>query len=289
MWDKGSPAPGIKAKQLDNDVRTNNDALEAAIDNEHDFATSGTQTGDHTQGSARCFFNDTAPATRIDGSSFIETDNGSLWIDTDDDAFYIMTDYSEVVAADKWTPVSTEVITTLLASGRVFLDTLGVTGDFAVNTDKFTIDAATGNVAVAGTLDIQSSTPIDSVIDDDAMATATNTNVATSESIKAYIDTQLSFSEYTTTDSDLDTIVKSTTYTATGDGFVVAMVKLSGTNDLLEGQLGGTAIIRHEVAGNDWASISYPVASGETFRVTASTGTPTIRWKSRGPLSRPTK
>lgn len=42
-----------------------------------------------------------------------------------------------------------------------------------------------------GTFDIQSSTAIDSIIDDDSMATATATNISTSEAIKAYVDAQV--------------------------------------------------------------------------------------------------
>lgn len=42
-----------------------------------------------------------------------------------------------------------------------------------------------------GTFDIQSSTAIDSIIDDDSMATATATNISTSEAIKAYVDDQV--------------------------------------------------------------------------------------------------
>jgi hypothetical protein len=155
-FEKGKPEPGIKAKLLDDRVRGNNDFIQPAINNEHNFvdADANNQTGDHTQGSARCFFAATAPAVRIDTSNFIETDNGSLWIDTNDNALSIMTDYSEAVAADKWTLVSDEVIAVLLAANRVFAGTLGVTGDFAVNTDKMTVAAATGNTAVAGTLDV---------------------------------------------------------------------------------------------------------------------------------------
>lgn len=42
-----------------------------------------------------------------------------------------------------------------------------------------------------GTLTIQGSTIIDEIIDDDTMATATATNISTSEAIKAYVDSQI--------------------------------------------------------------------------------------------------
>ncbi len=49
VWVKTNPATGIKAKVLDDQIRTNNDALETAIDQDHDFTTGGTQTGVHDQ------------------------------------------------------------------------------------------------------------------------------------------------------------------------------------------------------------------------------------------------
>ena len=47
-----------------------------------------------------------------------------------------------------------ETVITLSANDATFADQLGVTGNFSVATNKFTVDAATGNTAVAGTLDI---------------------------------------------------------------------------------------------------------------------------------------
>jgi hypothetical protein len=149
-FDTGKPEAGIAAKLLDNRVRDNNTPLQLAINNEHEFVdNSASQSGDHTQGSARCYSQSSAPANRIDGGAFKSTDLGSLWVDTDDNALYILT-----ATTPTWTPVSTEVIATLLAANRIFAGTLGVTGDFDVNTDKFTVTASNGNTAVAGTLDI---------------------------------------------------------------------------------------------------------------------------------------
>lgn len=237
-WDKNSPAPGIKAKVLDDLIRTNNDALETAIDNEHDFTTSGTQTGDHAQGSARCFFTDTAPATRVDGSSFIVTDNGSLWIKTDDNAFYLMTDYDEVVAADKWTPVSTEIIATLLASNRIFSGTLGVTGDFDVNTDKFNVESTSGNVAVAGTMTAvgvtilaDGSTATTQVADDNSTKVATTeyvNNIGQSSQVVSTTDTSNSTGAFADLAGMTDTIT-------TKGGNVLVMysgpIQTSGSSD----------------------------------------------------------
>ncbi len=113
-WNKDNPAAGIAAKTLDDHIRTNQTALETAIDNEHDFTTGGTQTGDHTQGSARCFCQDAEPTTRIDGTAFGATDLGSMWVDTNsspDNQFNILT-----ALPHTWTPISDEVIAVAVAA-----------------------------------------------------------------------------------------------------------------------------------------------------------------------------
>lgn len=156
-FDKDKPASSTSLRASNPEILANQEAIQDAIDNEHEFSgtAASTQDGYHTQGSARCFSQATAPATRIDGTSFDSTDLGSLWVDTDDNAFYLLT-----ATTPTWTPVSTEVISTLLGSARVFTDTLGVTGDFAVNTDKFNVTATNGNTSVAGTLGVTGQTTL---------------------------------------------------------------------------------------------------------------------------------
>lgn len=59
------------------------------------------------------------------------------------------------------------------------------------STDELVVDGAstlTGNVAMAGTLDIGSSTAVGGVLDEDAMGSDSATNLATQQSIKAYVD-----------------------------------------------------------------------------------------------------
>ncbi len=74
------------------------------------------------------------------------------------------------------------------------------TSDITINTDKFTVAGDTGNTVIAGTCDITgalvASTSIDingtvvivGTLDEDDMASADDTTLATSESIKAYVD-----------------------------------------------------------------------------------------------------
>jgi hypothetical protein len=53
-----------------------------------------------------------------------------------------------------------KVITTDSAEGVTMSGTLGVTGDFKVNTDKFTVAASSGNTVVAGTLNVTGNTTL---------------------------------------------------------------------------------------------------------------------------------
>jgi hypothetical protein len=48
-WDKTKPAGSRSLNQVDDDIRANNDAIESALDQDHDFTTGGTQTGKHQQ------------------------------------------------------------------------------------------------------------------------------------------------------------------------------------------------------------------------------------------------
>ena len=115
-WNKTRCAEGILAPDFNDEVRANQEGLEEILSKEHYFETGGTASlqGILKQGSARVFIQDTAPATRIDGSAFAETDNGSLWIDTNstiDNQLSFLSDYS----GPTWTPVSTEIIAFLVA------------------------------------------------------------------------------------------------------------------------------------------------------------------------------
>lgn len=119
-WDKTKIAEGVLAPDLNDEIRANWDALETALNKEHNFSTGGTASlqGILKQGSARCFFQDTAPATRADGSAFASTDLGMFWIDTNsspDNQLNILT-----ATTPTWTPVSTEIIAALLAGARTF-------------------------------------------------------------------------------------------------------------------------------------------------------------------------
>lgn len=157
VFNRSKPASSTSMRNSNPEILANWSGLEDGIDREHSFSTGGTVAaqGEHTPGSGKAFSQASAPATQVDGGAFAATDLGSLWVDTDDNAFYVLT-----ATTPTWTPVSTEVIAILLASNRVFAGTLGVTGDFDVNTNKFTVAAATGNTTVAGTFDATGATEL---------------------------------------------------------------------------------------------------------------------------------
>jgi len=117
-WDKTRCEEGILAPDLNNAIRANYEAIEADINREHLFSTGGTAADQiiHRQGSARCFWQATAPAARIDGDGFTSNDNGSVWIDSDDNKIYILTDYS----GPTWTSIESVTIATFLAAARTF-------------------------------------------------------------------------------------------------------------------------------------------------------------------------
>jgi hypothetical protein len=62
----------------------------------------------------------------------------------------------------------------------IFSSTLGVTGNFAVNTNKFNVTAASGNTTVAGTLGVTSDVAINT---NKATITASSGNIATAGSV----------------------------------------------------------------------------------------------------------
>ena len=77
----------------------------------------------------------------------------------------------------------------LTSGGGLYSSTSGqVLGNFIVGVNKFVVGGASGNTTTEGTFNIQSTVALVGTLDDDTMATATDTTLATSESIKAYAD-----------------------------------------------------------------------------------------------------
>jgi len=153
------------------------------------------------------------------------------------------------------------------------------TGAFSVNTDKFTVAAATGNTAIEGTLDIASTIPITAMLDEDDMTSDSDTAVVSQQSIKAYIDAQIianakSLGSWVSNPSGYATSV-----TALTDGFVCAYVN-SGSSQNLNGYTPTSTKRVHfknigEEIGTIHGSITMPVKKGDTWKVT---GASTVYW-----------
>jgi len=95
VFNSANPASGILAKQLDDDCRTNFEALLATVAYGHEFLdNSANQSGEHAEGSAKIFGRTTAPTTKEDGSAVLDSDddNRRLWMDTTADQLKICTD-----------------------------------------------------------------------------------------------------------------------------------------------------------------------------------------------------
>ncbi len=116
-WIEGQPVEGILAPDLNDVIRDNNAALEAALDAYIRFATGGTQSGQPRQGSARPYFQDSAPTARLDGAYFDSTDFGTVWIDSNSspDNQLNFLSAADGAGTETWTPISTEVIAVLVA------------------------------------------------------------------------------------------------------------------------------------------------------------------------------
>lgn len=187
-YDKDKPAASTSLRNSNPQILANQAAIETALNREHEFSTGGTEADQahHKKGSARCFIQDTEPATRRDGEAFTAEDNGSLWIDTNsspDNKFSFL----EAFAGPTWTPIATEVIAVLLAAARVFASTLKSTGDFTVGANKVVVTAASGNTTIAGTLGV---TGIATVGDGSKNATVAAPTADAELANKKYVDDQ---------------------------------------------------------------------------------------------------
>jgi len=163
-YEKGKPEPGIKAKLLDDRVRGNNDFIQPAINNDHDFtdAVASEQSGKHK---TLHMMEQSAPgASASDEGNLAVIDSGGqpeLSFTSEDGVANVITK----------------------AGGLNAATTLDVGTDATIGGNA----AITGDTTTA-TLDIGATVVVVGTIDDDTMAEATDTTIATSESVKAYQD-----------------------------------------------------------------------------------------------------
>jgi hypothetical protein len=199
------------------------------MNKEHETLATSSAGGNHQQGSARAFWQDGAPTTQIDGTAWTNNDTGSLWFDTNsspDNLVYVLTNYAStgtwtllstsmvaeiVAAAHSWADVQTFDLQTvhtlgILSNGNITLgagdDLVGsATSDITINTNKFTVSGATGDTLIGGKLDLDDAFDSTSFAtgrggfkDENDMLSNSDTSVASQQSIKVYVDTEITAS-----------------------------------------------------------------------------------------------
>jgi hypothetical protein len=202
------------------------------------------------------------------------------------------------------TAINTTSITnagTLTNAGSVTnSSTTEMTGDVTVNTNKVTMAAATGNTAIAGTLDVAGVTTIG---DASKLATAAAPTDPCDIANKAYVDAQVAtkaevIGTITKKDSGGSNDIAGNTsggstnnYTPNGDGVIFGY--LTGVYDTypmmkiyIKLNAGGsyTQVGEEEVRYQTDTTFCFPVKSGDTFYLTTNGGSGTwnIWWAPYG-------
>jgi hypothetical protein len=136
------------------------------------------------------------------------------------------------------------------------------------------------------------------VLDEDDMLSDSDIQLATQQSIKAYIDNSINncLSIYSNQDSDGNAMLGNHAYLAQTPGSVSAFAEI-GVSEHLSGYVGsnsnpsgaGTLIQNTEgyTETDQNQSIFFAVAKGQYFEVTSGGGSPTILWQSIGTLAKP--
>jgi len=141
---------------------------------------------------SRLLYQAAEPAKRLDEEAFVTADLGSIWIDSDNDQMSILTAIGPPLV---WTLVYTDIAEQMVAAAHTWAELQTVDGgidggedaDITLNTDKFTVDAETGNTVVAGSLTLASLAG-DGFLDEDDMASDAADKAASQQSIKKYVD-----------------------------------------------------------------------------------------------------
>ncbi len=285
-WDVAVPPNTELVSDLPAEHRQMKTNTKAVMEKEHAALGTGNTGGEHKQGSAVMWHLPTAsiPALQPDGTALASTDNGRLWHDTTTDIVYVLEDYSDPAIGTGW-----------IAIGHYL-------GDIAINTDKFTVARATGNTVIAGTLGV---TGVATVAKGSLSA---STDAPTTDAMlanKKYIDDQItamlaasvSVGATTTVDDDEATMLAAHAYLCNQDG-AVEVVITEGNSASLEvicyddtdsnPASGGNIRARYKTIayGQTGAikTLSFKMASGRYFEVTASNATVAIRWVPSGTL-----
>jgi len=270
-WNKELIAEGVLAPDLNDEIRSNWEAKESDDNREHIFSTGGTPADQmiHRQGSARCYYQATAPATRISGDAFTSNDNGSLWVDSDNKKPYILTDYTDPTEGNGWILFESLTIATLLAAVRTFAEIitfskspvfpLGIVGNDSYLTGRNLAGTANMSLIKVGTNNL-ATIPMNAEMSSSVAPTQPE-GIAN----KKYVDDQDAFGSWSTKSIN-------TEYTATTDGFVVAYLKTTSDKYLQIETPTGTVRNRDYGTDDNKASVTSPVRKGDTWKLVVEAG-----------------
>jgi len=88
-WDESSPNDTTAVKDGDDEIRDLRVGTRLRIEKEHIAPAGSSAGGEHKAGSAVAYYQSSAPTTKPDGSTSLDSDdNGRLWIDSDDQVLY---------------------------------------------------------------------------------------------------------------------------------------------------------------------------------------------------------
>jgi len=174
----------------------------------------------------------------------------------------------------------------------------GASSNIAINTDKFTVAADTGNTAVAGTLGV---TGVATLGDTSALATSgaptADAQIANKKYVDDQIDTRKLVQGISNLDSESNAMLPGHAYLAQVDGFVSAEAYVY-LSEYLRGYIhstndpagAGTRVGRQETTASGfakWVTIYFAVPAGWYFEITSNGDNVAIRWQSKGSDSKP--
>lgn len=291
-WTPTTPIDHTLISDLPGEDRKLKNNTIAIVEKEHRTLGDGNSGGEHVQGSAISFVLATASAPTTDpaGTAFVAADIGRLWWDTTLSQMKILTGVGPVA----WTTMPA------FAQAAAFLSTLSCVGDFAVNTDKFTVAAASGNTAIDGTATVGSTLDVTGATELIGVATIADASVTKTDAAPTTdaMITNMKFvvtagdsataSGYTANDSEGNAMLKSHAYLAPLSGYVSAFDTLDASGDRIIGFLhntndpaGAGQIIQPTEASSsaDDCSVFFFVPAGKFFEITAGgSNVPTILW-----------
>ena len=144
-----------------------------------------------------------------------------------------------------------------------------------------------------GTFTIQSTVALNAIIDDDTFATATNTNVPTSESVKSYVDSELTgyvqsvsgtLNEIDVDNTDAQNPTLSLPSTLVAPGTVASGNVLINTNTISSTNTNGDLILSPDGTGDlTLDGVNWPQADGANGQVLGTDGAGQTEWVSFPP------